>query len=64
MQRTDLQDTSEAAHQILVKRLREMTIEKKVELLNARIEEMPEMRKRTTHLRLPEGNTTLTIKSS
>jgi len=54
MRRTDLQDTSEAAHRILVKRLQEMSIEKKVELLNARIEEMREMRKRTAHLRLPK----------
>jgi hypothetical protein len=55
MQRTDLMDTSNWAHRALVKRLREMTPQEKARLLDARIEEMRQMRKHTEALRVQKA---------
>jgi hypothetical protein len=51
MQRTDLQDTSPEAWQIMLKRLRELTPEERVRMTFERIEAAREFRKRTEHLR-------------
>jgi hypothetical protein len=51
MRRTDLQDTPEWVHKLLIKRLQQMTLQEKCALLNARIEEMRQMRRHTEHLR-------------
>ena len=53
MQRTDLQDTSPEAWQIMLKRLRELTPEERVRMTFERIEAAREFRKRTEHLRVP-----------
>lgn len=54
MRRTDLDDTSEAAWQVLLAHLRELTPEERLRMTFDRIEAARDFRKRTRNLRLPE----------
>jgi hypothetical protein len=51
VERTDLQDTSDWAHRALTARLQELSPLEKGKMLDARIEEMRQVRKFTEHLR-------------
>ncbi|MBC8063903.1 MAG: hypothetical protein H7Y17_03675 [Chlorobia bacterium] len=51
MKRTDLQDTSEAAHRMMLRLLRLRSPEQKVKMLDERMEEGRVMRRFTEHLR-------------
>jgi hypothetical protein len=51
VRRTDLDDTSEKAWQMLLARLRELTPEQRLRMTFERIEASRDFRKRTEHLR-------------